>query len=154
MTEFIKQDNIIIIDDVKDKKKKKLKNNLESGLINNVYEVKGYLNNFGFCIEKKKLSLKVTFFLRIYFKVTPKSNYEEEQKDIDEKSFEVFYEDDNYIILPKFVSNLQLNLKEPIVDLITTTNITNSYNQIIFIIEKYGYKKQSVDFNFSGNSNN
>jgi superfamily II DNA or RNA helicase len=144
MTEIIKQNNIIIIDDVKDKKKKKMKNNLESGLVNNIYEVKGYLNNFGFCIEKKNLSLKVTFFLRIYFKVTPKSNYEEEPKDIDEKSFEVFYEDDNYLILPKFVSNLQLNLKEPIVDL------TYSYNQIIFIINKYGYKKQSVNFNFSG----
>ncbi len=113
--------------------------------ISNIYEIKGFLNNFGFCVEKSKLSSKILFFIRIYFKVLPKSNYDEEQKDIEEKEFEVFYEDDTFIILPKFVPTLELNLKEPIKEK------DNSYDKIIFIISKYGYKKKSIDIKFNGN---
>jgi superfamily II DNA or RNA helicase len=131
----------------KHKTKDNLDNKKEININSNIYEVNGFLNNFGFCVEKNKLSLRILFFLRIYFKVTPKSNYEEEKKDIEEKSFEVFYEDDNYLILPKFVSTLQLNLK----DAIQEFNTSNSYNKIIFIISKYGYKKKSTNFNFNGN---
>ena len=110
------------------------------------YDIYGYLNNFGFCVNKSKIPPTILFFLRIYFKVTPKSNYDEDQteKDIEEKSFEVFYEDDNYLILPKFVPSLQLNLANPMV-------ISNSsYNCISFKIEKYGYLKQKIDINFLG----
>ena len=159
-TNISKSDNLV--NDIKAIKKRKSKkeNQIENQIKNDqsdidlnnkkkdnkktdTYEVNGFLNNFGFCVEKSKLSLRILFFLRIYFKVVPKSNYE----DIDEKSFEVFYEDQNYLILPKFVSTLQLNLKDPIQDSPTS----NSYDKIIFIISKYGYKKKTVNFNFNGN---
>jgi superfamily II DNA or RNA helicase len=127
------------------KKINKSTKNIKSKIKNNInYELTGYLNNFGFCVEKNSIPSNILFFLRIYFKVTPKSNYDEEEKDIEEKSFEVFYEDDNYLILPKFVPTLQLNLANPIIIL------DISYDSIIFKIKKYGYLKQSIDINFVG----
>jgi len=127
------------------KKINKSTKNIKSKIKNNIYyELTGYLNNFGFCVEKNSIPSNILFFLRIYFKVTPKSNYDEEEKDVEEKSFEVFYEDDNYLILPKFVPTLQLNLANPIIIL------DISYDSIIFKIKKYGYLKQSIDINFVG----
>lgn len=141
-----------LVNDIKKITKKKIKKDVETQLdeivsnINvNTYEINGYLNNFGFCVEKSKILSKILFFLRIYFKVTPKSNYDEETNDIEEKSFEVFYENDVYLILPKFVTTLQLNLKDPIVEK------SGSYEKIIFTINKYGYKKKSIKINFNGN---
>ncbi len=140
--ENIGEDNIVIKEP-----KSKSKLTKEVAKQSSVYNLNGFLNNFGYCINKDKLPVKIANMLRLYFKVTPKTNYDEDlsEKEIEEKSFEVFFEDDNYIVLPKFAPNIQLNLKNPIeID-------SNSYNKITFLINKYGYKKTSCNFNFTGN---
>ncbi len=111
------------------------------------YNIKGFLNNYGFCVEKKGLANEISYFLKIYFKVTPKTNYDEnvKEKELEERSFDVYYEDENYLVLPKFTPNIQLNLKDPI----QIDNIF--YNKINFTISKYGYKKISNGFKFTGN---
>ncbi len=109
-----------------------------------IYVVQGYLNNYGFCVSLNKISKKILHFIKIYFNVTPQSNYEEPDENTKEKSFDVFFSDDNYIVLPKFVPKLQLNLKNPI----EIDNI--SYKKIIFQIKKFGYKKTVCDFSFNG----
>ncbi len=104
----------------------------------------GFLNNFGFCVEKKDLTPKILQIFRVYFNVIPKSSEEENEKTKDEKRFDIFYEDDNYIILPKFVPTLCINLKVPIeVD-------SKSYSKISFKIKKYGYQKLKNNFEFNG----
>ncbi len=111
---------------------------------NNTYIIKGYLNNYGFCVKKQDLSKKIIHFLKIYFNVTPELKNDEEPNDKEDKSFDVYFEDDVYLVLPKFVPNLQLNLKK-------TINIEyTDYDKIMFQIKKYAYKKSFCEFEFRG----
>jgi superfamily II DNA or RNA helicase len=110
------------------------------------YLVSGYLNNYGFCVKKNILAQSVINHLKKYFKVIPTSNYaDENDKEQQEKAFEAFYEDDNYLVLPKFIINVQIDLKTNI--LINNKN----YNKISFNITKYAYKKNPTNFKFTGN---
>ncbi len=111
--------------------------------LSDTYIIQGYLNNYGFCVGLDKISNKILHFIKIYFNVTPKSNYDDNEND-KEKSFDVFFSDDNYLVLPKFVSNLVLNLKTHIQE----NNI--NYKRILFQIKKYAYKKTLSDFSFNG----
>ena len=100
--------------------------------------IQGYLNNYGFCIKKKSISDKqIIKIISNYFKVTPKD-------EDDSKSFNVFYEDLKFLVLPKFTPNIIIKL----LDIIQINNI--SYNNINFSIYKYKYKKEIANFNFSG----
>ena len=134
---------------IKNKSENKSENNEKiSKEINlNIYNVNGFLNNFGYCIKKNNLPIQIVNILRLYFKVTPKTNYDDEitEKEIEERSFEVFFEDENYIVLPKFTPNLQFNLKNRV----EINN--NSFGKITFTINKFGYKKTTCDFKFTGN---
>lgn len=112
--------------------------------LSDTYIIQGYLNNYGFCVSLNKISKKILHFIKIYFNVTPKSNYDDNEND-KEKSFDVFFSDDNYLVLPKFAPKLVLNLKTHIQE-----NNTN-YKRILFQIKKYGYKKTFTDFTFNGN---
>jgi hypothetical protein len=115
------------------------KNNSTEFLVN------GYLNNYGLCIKKCKIDNKILSLLKINFNVIPKNLYDEENAPEDDKSFDVFYEDENYIVLPKFMANNTLKLQNNII-------INNKkYNKIFFNPSKYSYKKEVTDFNFTGN---
>ena len=114
-----------------------------------LYTIDGYLNNYGFCVQKKKINNSIGQILMEYFKVKPEYNYENEKIDEDKKYFEVFYQDEKYIVLPKFSTGLTIsipknnNKKNVIID-----NIV--YTQINFKINKFKYKKELVNFNFNG----
>ena len=105
--------------------------------------INGYLNNYGFCCKKKKLNIKVILALKTYFNVIPILQYQDPDKII---SFDVFYEDNNYIVLPKFSVNIKIKLK--LADNIKIDNI--QYSSISFNIYKYSYKKSISNFNFTG----
>ena len=70
--------------------------------------INGYLNNYGFCCKKNKINKIILIILRKYFNVTPILQYQDPDKIV---SFDVFYEDDNYIVLPKFCINIKIKLK-------------------------------------------
>ncbi len=103
--------------------------------------IDGYLNNYGFCCKKKKLDIKIICILKKYFNVTPVLQYQDPDKIV---SFDVFYEDDIYIVLPKFCIDIIIKLKpsDKINDI--------QYSSISFNINKYSYKKSVSDFNFTG----
>jgi len=119
------------------------------------YEIKGYLNNYGFCIKKIKIPLQINEIMDKFFSVKPELNYENEKiKDID-KYFKVYYSDNNYLVLPKFSTNLTINISKYInltnKDDKKTIKIDNiEYSKISFKISKFKYKNELTKFNFKG----
>ena len=119
-----------------------------------IYEIKGYLNNYGFCIKKNKIPLQINTILDKYFSVKPELNYENEKIKDEDKYFKVYYQDEKYIVLPKFSPNIIINI-EKYVKLIEegkkTIKIGNiEYSKIIFVISKYKYKNELSKFTFKG----
>ena len=111
------------------------------------YQINGYLNNFGLCIKKKKIDDKIYDILKKKFNVKPKL------KDIDEKDikgFDVYYEDDKYIVLPKFSNNLIIYINKYIDKEKYILINDTKYNKISFNINKCKYKNTKVKFNFKG----
>jgi heme/copper-type cytochrome/quinol oxidase subunit 2 len=65
-----------------------------------IFEINGYLNNYGLCIKKKKLDKQIKEILDNFFKVKPELNYENNKINDENKCFKVYYSDDNYLVLP------------------------------------------------------
>lgn len=130
------------------------------------YEINGYLNNYGFCVKKNKLDKQILNILKKYFSVKPELNYENEKVKEEDKYFDVFYQDDKYIVLPKFSTNITINLskyikkqdknkqeekeKEKKEDKKTIKINDIEYSKIAFKINKYKYSNQLSKFNFNG----
>lgn len=98
--------------------------------------IKGVINNYGFCVKKTTIDEKIMNFIKKFFNVTPYVKYNSTPE-----SFDVFYEDDIYIVLPKFVVNNQL---------INVDNILPNINNIKFKTKKCLHKNTKIKFNFIG----
>lgn len=115
------------------------------------YIINGYLNNYGFCIKKNNIDLTILCILKKYFSVKPELNYENDNIEEKDKYFDVYYQDDKYIVLPKFITNIIINVpkfnekKNLIIN-------ENEYTSISFKINKYKYKclTSNTKFNFNG----
>ena len=120
-----------------------------------VYEINGYLNNYGFCVKKNKVDKQIFNILEKFFSVKPELNYENEKiKEVD-KYFSVFYQDEKYIVLPKFSTNITINLakyaKTKDDEQKKTITINESeYSKISFTISKYKYSNKLSKFEFNG----
>ena len=76
----------------------------------NTYKINGYLKNYGFCIKKKKIPLEIKTILDKYFSVKPETNYDNNKINESNKYFKVYYQDDTFIVLPKFSTNITINI--------------------------------------------
>ena len=113
------------------------------------YLIKGYLNNYGFCVKKEKLDKSILKILRVYFSVKPDLNYENEKISEKDKYFDVYYEDDVYIVLPKFSTNIKINIAK-FNNKNKLTIKDQDYLIIKFKIKKFKYSKLSTKFKFNG----
>jgi superfamily II DNA or RNA helicase len=112
------------------------------------YIIKGILTNYGYCIKKALYSQNSIETIRTYFNVKPIQLYENSKSDKDENStFEVFYEDDVYIVIPKFLSNTTISAN--FID-----EKKEKYKKIYFQIKKIHYTHKSVNFDFKGKLRN
>ena len=75
---------------------------------NNKIIVNGILTHYGFCIKKSKYPKIILKFIKKHFNVLPDIN--DEDKEI--KKIKVYYEDDNYLIIPKFYSNQVIDIPQ------------------------------------------
>ena len=75
-----------------------------------IYNIKGYINNYGFCVKKNSVNILIYDLLKKYFSVKPELNYENEKIPEKDKYFNVYYEDDKYIVIPKFSINLIIDI--------------------------------------------
>jgi len=119
-----------------------------------IYELNGYLNNYGFCIKKNKIPLQINTILDKYFSVKPELNYENEKIKDEDKYFKVYYQDTNYIVLPKFSPNIKISIEKYIKPNEEGKQILKigdiEYSKIVFVISKYKYKNEFSKFNFKG----
>jgi superfamily II DNA or RNA helicase len=110
------------------------------------YIIKGILTNYGYCVKKSLYSNNAIECIRVFFNVKPKLMYEDEDPNKQEDtSFDVYFEDDVYIVLPKFYSNSFLK-----VDFLDEKTKKN-HNKITFTISKTQYKPTTTNFKFTGN---
>lgn len=121
-------------------------------------ELSGKLNNNGFCLKKSDLNNEILNLIKQHFVATPTNSYEDDtainyidkskknknrknkEDKKDDGSFPVFYEDNSYIVLPKFCYNLEMSLKNKI----TFNDI--DYEKIKFKIKKISYKNAKSKF--------
>jgi superfamily II DNA or RNA helicase len=114
-----------------------------------IYNIKGYINNYGFCVKKNSVNILIYDLLKKYFSVKPELNYENEKIPEKDKYFNVYYEDDKYIVMPKFSINL-------IIDILKINDKKNikiddiEYTKITFLIKKYKYSSEKINFDFKG----
>lgn len=108
------------------------------------YIIKGLLNNYGFCIKKALYCPKSINVLKTYFNVKPKLLYDDElpEDQQEDNSFDVYFEDEIYLVIPKFIAGTTLKLY------FIDDNI--KYTKIHLKIYKISYSKKSTNFNFTG----
>lgn len=103
------------------------------------FDVKGELNNYGFCIKKKKYDKSLIKQIKNYFTV---------KKEIGDRfikiiKYPLYYEIDKFLVIPKFFSIKNIDIDEIQIDDI-------KYNKIQFITKKLNYQYDTVKFNFKG----
>jgi superfamily II DNA or RNA helicase len=109
-----------------------------------VFEIKGLLTNYGFCFKKALYHYNCIHAIKLFFSVKPEQLYEDKtvEKE-DNTSFEVFVDDDIYIVIPKFIGGTIQHIK--------FVNIDGSkYSKINFKITKKHYKYEKSNFEFIG----
>jgi superfamily II DNA or RNA helicase len=102
-------------------------------------ELSGKLNNYGFCLKKSDLNDKIINLIKEKFVAVPTDSYDE-KKDDNKGKFAVFYEDNSFIVLPKFSYKLELELSNSIL------YNKEKYNKIKFKIKKISYKNIKSEF--------
>ena len=107
----------------------------------NIIIIKGILNNYNFCILKDKYPKIIIDKIKKYFIVSPEDKYED--KII---KFEIFYEDDTYLVIPKFFSVKTID--------ISTTKISrngeiSNIDIIKFECKKSAYNPKSINIKFT-----
>ena len=104
---------------------------------NNKIIVNGILTHYGFCIKKSKYPKIILKFIKKHFNVLPDIN--DEDKEI--KKIKVYYEDDNYLIIPKFYSNQVIDIPQ--------TEINEDFiNEIQFNCLKNTYNPETINISF------
>ena len=94
------------------------------------YSINCYLNNYGLCITKNKIDENLLNLIRNNLTVTPLAGMCNNSL----QSYEIFYEDDKYIVLPKFLNNIK--------------TIDGTF--INFNINKYKFKHKKINIIFKG----
>ena len=114
-----------------------------------IYNIEGYLCNYGFCVKILSINPLIIDLLKKYFSVKPEQNYENEKIPDKDKYFDVYYQDDKYIVLPKFSTNLTINIGK--INNKKNIKISNiEYTKITFLIKKFKYSRENINFEFKG----
>lgn len=108
------------------------------------YNIKGILSNYGYCIKKALYPNKLIELLKTNYNVKPVQSYENDNTNKEENtSFDVYFEDDVYLVIPKFIGETIQNI-----NFIDENKI--KYKKIYFQVTKTHYKQKSCNFKFTG----
>jgi len=102
----------------------------------NIKIVNGILTHYNFCIKKSKYPTQILKHIKQFFNVIPETNDEKEIKKI-----KLYYEDDTYLIIPKFFSNRSLDISDTVIK-------NESYNKIQFNCLKVIYEHLQINVTF------
>ena len=109
--------------------------------MSNIFIVKGVLNNYNFCILKDKYPKIIIDKIKKNLIVSPEENYND--KII---SFSIFYEDDTYLVIPKFFSTKTIDISKI---KITKNKESNEIEIIKFECKKSTYNPKSINIKFT-----
>lgn len=113
------------------------------------YIVDGYVNNYGFCVKKNKIAPVIYSIIKKHFHVKPDEYINPDEIEDETKYFDVYYEDEKYIVLPKFSEKISIMVSKYYSE--QNVQIDNKYYcKIVFRVVKIKYKKECVKFNFKG----
>ncbi len=104
-----------------------------------IYTIDCYLNNYGLCIKKNKINNNILYYIKKNLTVTPQQGL----MNAEIEPYEIFYEDDKYIVLPKFTNKINIDG-----DLIIDDKKITCLN---FKISKYKYVQKKINITFKGN---
>ena len=104
--------------------------------------IEGHLTNYGLCISKKDLikledNVQISKKIRDYFTAIPELDIEDDEEI---EPYELYYEDENYIALPKFASEKKIEY--------ITKDIRKTF--ITFSVKKYKYNHTPIKIAFKG----
>ncbi len=100
------------------------------------YIVNGIINNYGFCIKKQKYDTLILNHIKNFLILKPIDNFMiVDKKDL---SVQMYYEDDKYLVISKFVTNHIIKQEFEL------NNI--KYINIKFKIDKFNYKNEKRNF--------
>lgn len=102
--------------------------------------VDGILCNYGFCVKKSLVKDELYRIITKFYKIKPILR---EDNNKENKEFNLYYEDDKYLVLPKFACNETIKLDK------TLTINDRHYLNIVFNIKKvkYNYSETNITFN-------
>ena len=103
-----------------------------------IYTINCYLNNYGLCIKKNKINNNILYYIKKNLTVTPQPGL----MNTEIEPYEIFYEDDKYIVLPKFTNKINID-GELIIDEKKITSLN-------FKINKYKYTHKKINIQFKG----
>jgi superfamily II DNA or RNA helicase len=103
-----------------------------------IYTINCYLNNYGLCINKSKINHNILHFIKEKLTVKPQLGL----MNTEIEPYEIFYEDDKYIVLPKFTN--KINIDDNLI--IDNKKITC----LNFKINKYKYVQKNINITFKG----
>jgi len=109
--------------------------------MSNTIIIKGILNNYNFCISKNKYPKIIIEKIKKYFIVSPEDTYDD--KII---KFEIFYEDDKYLIIPKFFSVKSIDISKT---KISKNGEIKEIDVIKFECKKSSYNPKSINITFT-----
>jgi superfamily II DNA or RNA helicase len=112
--------------------------------LNENYIIKGVLVNYGMTIKKKAYSVNAIQCLRTWFNVKPILTFNEDDPNNVNDTFDVYFEDDNYIVIPKFFAFSTIDIQ--FFDEITQ----KIHNGITLSVSKVNYKHEINNFSFNG----
>lgn len=101
--------------------------------------IEGKINRHGFCIKKSSYTTEILNEIKSKFIAKPKTD-EDDEKDLEKKKFYVFYEDDTFLVLPKFCYKLKFDFNKKI------KYKDNNYKKFKFTITKISYSNQKRKF--------
>jgi superfamily II DNA or RNA helicase len=108
--------------------------------MSNIIVVSGTLNNYNFCIIKDKYPKIIIEKIKKYFIVSPEENYD--NKII---KFNIYYEDDKYLVIPKFFSIKTIDISQT---KISKNGEINEIDIIKFECKKVSYCPKSINIKF------
>lgn len=106
-------------------------------------QIKGILNNDGFCIKKKKYNTKIIDKIKNNFTIT--KELDDWKKTI--VKYELYYIKNNFLVIPKFYANKSIEITLTIVD-------EKKIDKIQFVLKKQVYDIKTTNFQFNGTLRN
>jgi superfamily II DNA or RNA helicase len=101
-----------------------------------IIEINGILSHYGFCVKKKNIPKDLIIDVKNNFTLIPETT----DLTVEPHKIKIYYEDEKYLILPKFYSNETLIIKKMFNDIEKIIKINFVCNKSFYVHDKINVK--------------